>query len=124
MHNQKGFTLVEIMVSAGILSIVIVGIMQLYIYTSVLAELAGDKITAINEIQSKMDEIRNTSFSSIATTYPSGTTFALPSQLTGNGVITLDASNSDILGVTITATWTNKKGRGSTITLESKVANK
>ena len=123
-QNQGGYTLVEVMISALILAVVIVGIMQLYIYTSVLAELAGDKITALNEAQSKMDEIRNTNFSSISTTYPSGTTFSLPSQLTGNGTITLDASNSDLYGVTITVTWTNQKGRGSTITLISKVAKK
>ena len=122
--NQRGFTLVEVMVSALILATVIVGIMQLFIYTSILAELAGDKITALNEAQSKMDQIRNTSFSSIATTYPSGTTFTLPSQLTGNGTITLDTTDSNIYGLTITVTWLNKKGQGSTITLISKVANK
>ena len=122
--NQRGFTLVEVMVSALILATVIVGIMQLFIYTSILAELAGDKITALNEAQSKMDQIRNTSFSSITTTYPSGTTFALPSQLTGNGVITLDTTDSNLYGVTIIVTWLNKKGQGSTITLISKVANK
>ena len=112
------------MVSAMILAGVIVGIMRLFIFTSILAEMAGDKITAINAAQSKMDEIRNTGFSLITTTYPSGTTFPLSSALTGNGVITLDTSNSDIYDVTITATWVNKKGYGSTITLASKVANR
>ena len=112
------------MVSAMILSTVIVGMMQLFIYTSILMELSGDKITAMNEAQSTMDQIRNTNFSSLATTYPSGTTFTLPSQLTGNGVITLDTTDSNLYGVTITVTWQNKKGRGSTITLISKVAKK
>ena len=123
-QNQKGYTLVEVMVSALILATVIVGIMQLFIYTSILAQLAGDKITALNEAQSTMDQIRNTNFSSIATTYPSGTTFTLPSQLTGNGVITLDTTDSNLYGVTLTVTWLNKRGQGSTITLVSKVAKR
>ncbi len=122
--NQKGFTLVEVMVSVFIVFITMVGTLQLYVHTSRLAEIAGDKSIVLNEAQNKMDEIRNTAFSLIASTYPTGTTFALPSQLTGSATITLDTSNSNIYGVTITMTWKNKKGFGSTLTLVSRIANK
>ena len=120
--NQEGFTLIEVLISTFILSSAIIGIMQLYVYTSRLGELAGDKIIVLNSIQNKMDEIRNASFGTIATTYPTGTTFALPTQFTGNGIITLDTSNSSVYDVTVAATWTNKRGRGLTITLESRIA--
>lgn len=122
--GQKGFTLVEVLISASIITITIVGMLGLFTYTSRLAELAGDKVTVLNIAQDKMDEIRNTAFGSIASTYPSGTTFALSAPLTGTGTITLDTSVGDIIGVTVSVSWVNTKGRGSTITLVSKVANR
>jgi len=41
--KRAGFTLVELLIVVWILAIVIVGMIQLFIYTSVQAELAGNK---------------------------------------------------------------------------------
>ncbi len=115
--NQKGFTIVEVMVSALILAFIVVGLAELYIYTSRLALVSGNMSQAISEAQSKMDEIRNKSFSSIATSYPSGTTFVVNQTLAGvtkkigEGVIYLDTTNADDYIIYICVSFKDKQGR-------------
>ena len=53
--DQKGFTLVEVLIAVGILAVVIVGLLQLFVYCSNLAEAAGNTTLAINEAQNKME---------------------------------------------------------------------
>src|SRR3989338_3280502 len=87
----KGFTLVEVLIAIGILTVVVVGLLQLFVYCSRLAEAAGNTTLAINEAQNKMEEIRSHDFNAIAVDYASGgtpgDTFALTS-LNGTGAVT------------------------------------
>lgn len=114
LQTKSGFTLVELLVAVLILGFVLVGLIQVFVRCSVLAELARNKTTAMSEIQGKMEEIRNYSFNSIATDYASGgsqgNTFSL-TQLTGMGIIYIDSSNADLLEIKIVASWQNKYGR-------------
>jgi prepilin-type N-terminal cleavage/methylation domain-containing protein len=71
IYSKQGFTLAEILVAVGILGVVMVGLLQVYIYCSVLAEAAGNKSVAMAEAQSKMEEIRNNDFESIVADYTS-----------------------------------------------------
>jgi len=71
IHSQQGFTLAEILIAVGILGVVMVGLLQVYIHCSVLAEAAGNKSVAMAEAQSKMEEIRNDDFESIVADYTS-----------------------------------------------------
>ena len=112
--NNRGFTLVEVLVSALIMGSIIVGLLQLFIYCSLLSEMSGNITIATSEAQSKMDEIRNTTFSLITTNYPSGTSFNL-NQITGKGVIYIDSTtapaNSNLYRIKISVSWRNKNGR-------------
>lgn len=113
-HVAWGFTLAELLVAVIILGLVLGGLLQVFIRSSVLAELAYNKTVAMSEAQGKMEEIRNYDYDSIAADYASGgaqgNTFSL-SQLTGTGVIYIDSSNADLLEVEIVVSWQNKYGR-------------
>ena len=51
---DRGFTLVEVLIAVGILAVVIVGLLQLFVYCSTLAEAAGNTTLAVNEAQNKI----------------------------------------------------------------------
>ncbi len=113
-ENNGGFTLVELLVTAGILAFCIISIMQLFIYAGIEASLAGNKTQAISEAQNKIEEIRNHNFANIVANYGVGGTpgniFNL-SSLTGKGVVEIDNSNPELLVITVLVCWQDKGGR-------------
>ena len=127
--SKAGFSLVEVMVSVGILVVVIIGLLRLFVYCSVLAEYSGNVTTAVTEIQTKSEEIRNHNFDDIATDYASGGTPGNTFNLTnvnGTGTITISTvgGSSELLQITIVANWQNKDGRSANATLSSMIAKR
>lgn len=112
--SQAGLSLAELLVTTSILVTVIVIMLQLFIYNSVLAELSGNIGFALSEAQTKMEEIKNSSFALITTDYVSGgtpgNTFNL-SQGQGKGVIYIDSTNANLYTVSVVVCWRNKDGR-------------
>ena len=129
IKTDKGFTLVEVMIAVGILAIVIVGLLQLFIYSSALAEAAGNTTLAINEAQNKMEEIRNHDFGSITIDYASGgtpgDTFTL-TNLNGTGTITTSqfGGSSELLQIQIDVSWQNKNSRNFSTALTGLIAER
>lgn len=128
-RGRQGFTLVEVLIAVGILAVVIVGLLQLFVYCSNLAEAAGNTTLAINEAQNKMEEIRNHDFSTITIDYASGgtpgNTFTLTS-LNGTGTITTSQfdGSSELLQIQIDASWQNKNGRNFSTALTGFIAQR
>lgn len=126
---EQGFTLVEVLIAVGILALVIVGLLQLFVYCTTLAEAAGNTTLAVNEAQNKMEEIRNHDFNSIATDYASGgtpgNTFTLTS-LNGTGTITtsMAGGSTALLQMQIAVSWQNKNGRNFSTALTSLIARR
>ena len=110
--DKKGLTLIEILIAMFVLVIGILGTLQLFSYCAYLSEMSGNTNTVIDQAQSKIDEMRSSSFSLIATNYGAGgtpgNTFALTNP-TGKGVITLDSSTADLLQVEINVSWKNER---------------
>lgn len=127
--KNQGFTLVEVLITIGILTVVIVGLLQLFVYCSNLAEAAGNTTLSINEAQNKMEEIRNHDFSTVATDYASGgtpgNTFALTS-LNGTGTITPSqvGGSSGLLQIQINVAWQNKNSRNFSTALTGLIAER
>ena len=75
LKSEKGFTLIEILVAFVILTVVAVPLTQVFYQGNYLAAAAGDKTTALNLAQEKMEEIiamgagENTSSSSFPGEY-------------------------------------------------------
>ena len=111
LKNRQGFSLIEILVAAFVLTIGILSTLQLFIYCSYLTEMSGNTNYVIDQAQAKIDEMRNSAFSTITTNYAAGgtpgNTFTLTNP-TGMGVITINASTADLLQVEVNICWKNE----------------
>lgn len=106
--DGSGFTILELMVTTGVLAVAIVGLVQLFVCCMWQSENAGHLTTAVNEAYGKWEEIRAVEFGDIVTRYsPQGTlgdTFSLAG-LDGRGVLYLDTSRPNILLVDVVVCW-------------------
>ena len=122
LYNKKGFSLIELMFSVGILSFVLVGMVAIFILAATLSNVAGEKTLILSQCQNKIEEIRNHDFDNILTDYASGgtpgDTFNLE-LLNGTGDIYIDSTNSELLILNLTASWENKPGRSSSVSIVS-----
>lgn len=113
-NPSRGFSLIELMITVVILVIVLIGLLQLFIYCLSLAQMAGNLTIAITEAQGKLEEIRNHSFDSIAADYAQdgslGNIFNL-NRLNGIGVIYIDDTNSELLEIEIVVSWRSTGNR-------------
>lgn len=113
-NNTQSFTLVELLVVTGILSIVILGLIQTLILGSVLADLSNRKTIAMGEAQDKLEEILNHAYAQITADYGAGgtpgNTFSL-SQITGKGRITIDSSTTNLLKIDVVVSFQYRNGR-------------
>ncbi len=111
LRNFKGFTLIELVIGAGILAFALCGLVIGLVSFMSLAEMARDKTVAVNDAQQVIEQIWDTSFSSIITTIQSTNWTDWLVNNGGNGLnneqvsITYDDSVSDLLEITITVTW-------------------
>ena len=125
--GKQGSSLVEVMIAAGIIVIVFAGMLQVFIFSSVLGEMSGDITLAVNEAQSVMEEIRGYDFDDITTDYGSGgtpgDTFTL-TLLNGTGAIAVTTVNASLLQVLVTVNWTENNGRSMSTSLETLVAKR
>ncbi|HOY09200.1 MAG TPA: hypothetical protein PLB05_03890 [Candidatus Omnitrophota bacterium] len=114
LHDNRGISLLEILICAGILVIILTGMFRLFIYSAELNDMSRNVTVVMSEVQGRMEAIRNHNFNLITTDYifggTPGDTFNL-SQVTGIGVITMDASNTKLLKIRIVACWRNQNGR-------------
>lgn len=122
-----GFTLIELMIGAGILAFALCGIISGLVSFMLLAQMARDKTVAVNDAQRVMEQIWDTSFSSIASI--DWTDWAV-----NNGCDTLDneqvnitfaypeALAADLLKITVTCTWQtrNRPMSVSRVTLKTR----
>ena len=127
-RSPQGFTLVEVMIAVGILAIVIVGLLQLFVYCSILAQDAGNVTLALSQAQNKIEEMRGHGFANLTTDYGSGgtpgNTFSLTGLNNGTGTITISqvGGSAELLQVQIDSAWQNKSSRNFTTTLTSFMA--
>ena len=71
--NQKGMSLIEILVATLITVIAIGGLLQAYRHFNVLAESTEEIGTAIRNLTTMMEKIRSTPITSVETLFPNGT---------------------------------------------------
>ncbi len=110
--GKRGFTLLELMLSAAILIVAIGGLLSAYVLCFHLTETAKNTTLATNAIQFKLEEIRDTDFDDIITDYDN-TTFAVSGFSSGQaiGSITVESITTDILRVTVSVCWRQSGNR-------------
>lgn len=114
VRSQAGFSMVELLIGIAIIAFILISMMELFIYTSSQAQMAGNVTQAVSQGQSKMEEIRNHTYANIVADYSSGgspgSTFDLTG-ITGKGRIYIDSSNAELLQIKVVVSWRDKYSR-------------
>ncbi len=111
-NSVTGFTLVEVLLCMALLLGLFFGGMSIYVYCFDIQETARNTNSALNDVRAKLEEIRNSDFSSIVTTY-NLKVFDLSEK---NGKIRTEAvyvvgSNNNLIDIRAVACWRQKGGR-------------
>ncbi|KPK38868.1 MAG: hypothetical protein AMJ78_09365 [Omnitrophica WOR_2 bacterium SM23_29] len=110
--KKKGFTLLELMITAAILIVALIGLLAVYVLCFNINETAKNLTLATSAIQQKLEEIRDYSFYEIFDEL-NNTNFevsGIPNQ-DAEGTIRVNTSNPDLLKITISVSWRQRGGR-------------
>lgn len=108
-NNVSGFTLVEVLMAMLILMPIFLGILYVFIRGVELSDIARHSSEAVRLLRTKAAEIENTPFNQISNNY-NNITFTT-SNINGTGVSYVDASQPNIIDVTLTFSWKERSGR-------------
>jgi Tfp pilus assembly protein PilV len=106
-----GFTLLELMLAAGVLIVAISGLIAAFIGCYCLNETARNLTFATMGAQEKLEEIRNHNFYKIYQDYYNGSTFGVTGIAEAKGRVDVDNTNPDLLEITVTICWKQVGGR-------------
>ena len=104
--GNEGFTLVELMVAAFILSIAIIGILLGYVKCLDLNEMSRNSTIAVAATKSQMEQIKNTAFNQIFANFDDATFTS--AGINGIGVTYVDNTNPTLLQITVSFCWQQK----------------
>ena len=123
-HNQKGVSLVELLVSMALVSIIFTGLLQISIMSTSRNVENALRVEATAIAEMRMNEARNTPFTALVSSAATVTrnfrgvqNYPFNTQLT---VLTLNADNSQ---VNVAVTWTYK-GRQHTHSISTVVTQR
>ncbi|MCC6758040.1 MAG: type II secretion system protein [Candidatus Omnitrophica bacterium] len=105
----RGFTLVELIISAAIMAAVIAGILVSYIRCMELNEASQNKSMALKAARSRMEAIKGSDYDNLVANY-NGAIFDVTG-FVGKGVsyvTVLDAKNTRVI---VSVSWRQKNGR-------------
>lgn len=129
MSQQSGFTLMELLLSSIILGYVILMVMLSIMNCSILNEDCRNQVIATNHANYILEDIRNTTFSSISTNINAGNWDWNATTVASNGFTALNSesidvsvSGSSVLDVTIVVNWENGNNRTRSITYKTKIS--
>ena len=129
IKTLQGFTLPELLLSAAILSYSLSVILLTFTSTIALNEASRNLTTAVSHGEYVLENIRNTSFGTIAANISSGTWNWDTAAITTKGLTALKseaiavASNgSSLLNVTVTVSWNDLNGRARSRTLQTSIS--
>ena len=110
--KNKGFTLLELMIAAGVLIVALSGLLAIFTNLLSLNENSRKLTIAMAACQDKLEEIRNSNFSTLYATYnnasfdPAGFTVG---QAKGN--VSINNSNPNLLQVFVSVSWRTRSNR-------------
>ena len=122
MHSKvrqfraDAFTLVELMIAAGVMLAGIVGMIQVVISGSEMLDVSKKQTVAMQIIHGQIDSVRLNDWSTVNALPTSSTTVAIAStqQTVSNGFTcrrTISSVKTNLKQVTFTVTWTSNTGR-------------
>lgn len=116
--THAGFSLVEVLVTALILSVVLLGLLRMFFQFSTLTSTTSNLSLATMKAQAKLEEMRGYPYSQMWINFVSGGTPGDVFLMTrasdgfdGSGKIYLDVIQPNLTKVTIVMSWQNQDGR-------------
>lgn len=114
MREEKGFTLIELIIALSIIVPVLLGTIGLNVYVFSINETSRRAMIAVQDAHTVIERIRNvskTSLAQVVTTYPNGKAVSGFSNLPSEQVIvTYPNANADPLVITVTVDWADRQG--------------
>ncbi|MFA4843174.1 MAG: prepilin-type N-terminal cleavage/methylation domain-containing protein [Candidatus Omnitrophota bacterium] len=110
---NRGFTLVEVLLAAGILALCLCGLLAAYVNLFFLSDLSRDMTLANNAMQAKMEELKKTNFDALSSF--NGTVFDIAgfsASLAKGAVFVTDTGYSELKEARIVVSF---KSRGRLI---------
>jgi len=110
--NRNGFTLLELMIAVGVLIVALAGLLGVFAHLISLNENSSKLTLAVAACQAKLEEIRNSTFSNIYTTY-NGASFNPQgfASSEAKGAISINNSNPILLQVFVSVSWRTRSNR-------------
>lgn len=111
-NNKSGFTLLELMLGVSVLIVALVGLLGVFTHLISLNENSGKLTLAVAACQAKMEEMRNSNFAALYTTY-NGVSFNPDGFSSGEakGAIYINNSNPSLLQVFVSVSWMTRSNR-------------
>ena len=111
-RGKKGFTLLELVITAGILIFALCGLLASYVACLELNETTKNSNLALNAAMAVLEEIRSAPFLSIFSNY-NGYTFQVAGMSADSslGQAFIDNTNPGLLNVTIGVCWRQKSSK-------------
>ncbi len=109
--KNRGFSLVEVLVTFAILALCLTGLLATYVSLFYMSDLSRNTSLAVNAVQAKMEEIKNAGFDAI-TAYNGSFDITGFASADARGVVSAADVSSDLRRVRIVACF---KSRGLTI---------
>lgn len=109
--NRRGFTLLELMISASIILVTLVGLIETYISCLRLNEISKNENLALQAAQSVMETIRNTPETQFEHVYAdyNDRIYEISGMPSGSGIVYVrvndSTSNSSLFDVAVGACW-------------------
>ena len=116
LRNNNGFTLVEIIVAMGILTIALLGLVSVTVMVIKGNSFSKTMTTATTLAKYKMEQLKNTSYASLA-----GGTDTVESIYTRTWTVTNDSPATSMKTVVVTVQW-NWQNVARNVTLSSIIA--
>ena len=129
-RSRTGFTLPELLVSTAIMGYALSVMVLSFFRNYALNETSRNLTVATSHVNYVLENIRNTSFSSISTNISNGNWNLSSSGITSLGLtpintetITTTSSGTTLLTVTVTATWKDLQSRTQSKSMQTQISS-
>lgn len=111
-NHNRGFTLLELMISCGVIIVALAGLLSTYVACLGLNETTRNTSLSLSAAQRVFEEIRSATFTGVAAAYD-GYNFSVAGMAAGEslGHVRVDSSDPGLLNITMGVCWRQKGDR-------------
>lgn len=118
-QGNRGFTLLELMISAGILLIALSGLLSTFVYSLLINETSSNMVIAANDAQYVLEQMKSVAYNDLESYSPPQFS-NLENETISDPSVTL--VRSGLKQVTVNVDWT-QRGKARTFSLSTQIAD-